>query len=87
MNLGNPEEWTILKCAQEVLFVTGSSSAIRHEPLPVDDPARRKPDITKAKRLLGWMPSVPLRTGLQLSLPYFRKRAVDYRDRSLQPRG
>jgi dTDP-glucose 4,6-dehydratase len=75
VNIGNPDEWTILECAQEVLAVTGSKSRIRHEPLPVDDPTRRKPDITKAKDLLGWSPKVPLREGLRLSLDYFRERA------------
>lgn len=75
VNIGNPEEWTILECAQQVLEVTGSKSKIRHEPLPVDDPTRRKPDIRKAKELLGWSPKVPLREGLQLSLSYFAKRA------------
>jgi dTDP-glucose 4,6-dehydratase len=75
VNIGNPDEWTILECAQEVLAVTGSKSRIRHEPLPVDDPTRRKPDITKAKELLGWSPKVPLREGLRLSLGYFEKRA------------
>jgi dTDP-glucose 4,6-dehydratase len=75
VNLGNPVEWTILECAQEVLAVTGSKSGIRYEPLPVDDPERRKPDITKAKQILGWSPEVPLRKGLQLSLGYFQKRA------------
>ncbi|HEX5235707.1 MAG TPA: UDP-glucuronic acid decarboxylase family protein [Silvibacterium sp.] len=77
VNLGNPDEWTILRCAQEVLAVTASRSAIRHEPLPADDPVRRKPDIAKAKKVLGWVPTVPLRAGLQLSLPYFRKRAQE----------
>ena len=75
VNIGNPEEWTILECAKEVLAVTGSKSRIRFEPLPVDDPARRKPDITKAKNLLGWSPKVPLREGLQRSLEYFENRA------------
>jgi dTDP-glucose 4,6-dehydratase len=75
VNLGNPDEWTILECAREVLAVTGSKSQVRYEPLPVDDPARRKPDITKAKELLGWSPKVKLRDGLQRSLEYFQKRA------------
>jgi dTDP-glucose 4,6-dehydratase len=77
VNIGNPEEWTILECAQEVLAVTGSKSRISHEPLPVDDPTRRKPDITKAKNLLGWSPKVPLREGLKLSMSYFEKRAKE----------
>jgi len=75
INIGNPEEWTILECAREVLAVTGSKSSIRYESLPVDDPARRKPDITRAKELLGWSPKVSLREGLQLSLGYFEERA------------
>ena len=75
VNLGNPVEWTIMECAKEVLAVTGSKSKIRHEPLPTDDPARRKPDITKANEILGWSPRVPLREGLQLSLSYFEGRA------------
>ena len=72
VNIGNPEEWTILDCAQEVLAVTGSKSRIRYEPLPQDDPTQRRPDITKAKELLGWQPKVQLRHGLELSLEYFR---------------
>ena len=75
VNIGNPEERTILECAKEVLAVTGSKSRIRFELRPVDDPARRQPDITKAKKLLGWSPKVPLREGLQRSLEYFEKRA------------
>jgi dTDP-glucose 4,6-dehydratase len=77
VNIGNPDEWTILQCAQEVLSVTGSKSRIRYEPLPVDDPSRRRPDITKARDLLGWSPKVPLREGLQRSLEYFQKRAKE----------
>ncbi len=72
VNIGNPEEWTILECAREVLAVTGSQSKIRYEPLPQDDPMQRCPDISKAKRLLGWEPKIALRRGLELSLPYFR---------------
>lgn len=77
VNIGNPEEWTILECAHQVLTVTGSKSRIRHEPLPVDDPARRKPDITKARELLGWSPGVRLREGLEMSLAYFEERAKE----------
>lgn len=82
VNIGNPDEWTILDCAQEVLAVTGSKSKIRFEPLPVDDPTRRKPDITKAKELLGWSPKVSLQEGLRRSLPYFEQRA---REAGAQP--
>jgi dTDP-glucose 4,6-dehydratase len=73
VNIGNPTEFTILECAQKVLQVTGSSSRISYEPLPVDDPKQRRPDIGKAKRLLGWEPKVDLETGLRMSLDYFRE--------------
>ena len=72
-NIGNPAEFTILECAQLILEVTGSSSELRFLPLPQDDPARRKPDISKARELLNWEPRVNLREGLFLSLEYFRQ--------------
>jgi len=72
VNIGNPNEFTILECAQEVLKVTGSKSKIRYEELPQDDPKQRRPDITKAKTLLGWEPKVDLQSGLRMSLEYFR---------------
>jgi len=72
VNIGNPDEFTILQCAELVLKVTGSGSRIRHEPLPQDDPKQRRPDITKARQLLGWEPKIALETGLRLSLEYFR---------------
>ena len=72
VNLGNPTEFTMLECAQEILSVTGSKSAIVHQPLPKDDPPRRRPDIAKARALLGWEPTVALREGLQKSLAYFQ---------------
>jgi dTDP-glucose 4,6-dehydratase len=72
VNIGNPTEFTMLECAREVLRVTGSKSAIVHQLLPQDDPARRCPDITKARALLNWQPKVPLREGLQKSLAYFQ---------------
>ena len=71
-NIGNPAEFTILECAQVVLEVTGSSSKIRFEPLPQDDPKQRCPDISKAKQLLGWEPFIDLRAGLRMSLDYFK---------------
>jgi dTDP-glucose 4,6-dehydratase len=71
VNLGNPTEFTILECAQAVLDVTGSKSELRFEPLPEDDPTRRRPDITKARTLLDWEPRVPLREGLKKSLDFF----------------
>jgi dTDP-glucose 4,6-dehydratase len=73
VNIGNPSEFTILECAKRVLTMTGSCSKIRYESLPQDDPKQRKPDITKARTLLGWEPKVDLDTGLRLSLEYFRR--------------
>jgi dTDP-glucose 4,6-dehydratase len=72
VNIGNPDEWTILECAREVLAVTGAATEIIFKPLPQDDPARRRPDITKAKELLGWQPKIKLRHGLEKSLEYFK---------------
>ncbi len=72
VNIGNPDEWTILECAREVLAVTGAKTEIVSKPLPQDDPTRRRPDITKARRLLGWEPKISLRQGLQQSLQYFK---------------
>ena len=71
-NIGNPVEFTMLECAQEVLALVGSKSELTFMPLPQDDPKQRKPDITKAKSLLGWEPKVPLREGLAKSLEYFK---------------
>jgi dTDP-glucose 4,6-dehydratase len=73
VNVGNPREMTILEFAEMVLKYTGSNVAIRHEPLPVDDPKRRCPDITKAKRLLGWEPRVTLEEGLPRTIEFFRR--------------
>lgn len=72
VNIGNPVEFTVAELAGEVLRMTGSSSSIEHRPLPVDDPKVRKPDISRARRLLGWEPSVPLVDGLERTIPYFR---------------
>ena len=72
VNIGNPDEWTILECAREILDVTGSSSSIIFKSLPEDDPTRRRPDITRAKTLLGWEPRIQLRQGLEMSLNYFQ---------------
>jgi dTDP-glucose 4,6-dehydratase len=77
VNIGNPSEFTILECAQKVLQVTGSNSKIRNEPLPQDDPKQRRPDITKAKTLLGWQPKIDLATGLKMSLEYFKKASAE----------
>jgi dTDP-glucose 4,6-dehydratase len=77
VNIGNPSEFTILECAQVVLKITGSNSRIRHEPLPQDDPKQRRPDITKARQLLGWEPKIDLETGLRLSLDYFKNAVAE----------
>jgi nucleoside-diphosphate-sugar epimerase len=72
INIGNDNEFTILELAQLAVDVTGSSSEIVHEPLPVDDPTQRKPDLTLARTRLGWEPSVQLREGLEQTAAYFR---------------
>jgi UDP-glucuronate decarboxylase len=71
INLGNPVEFTIRELAEIVLDLTGSSSRIVHEPLPTDDPKRRRPDISRADELLDWRPSTPLREGLERTIAYF----------------
>jgi dTDP-glucose 4,6-dehydratase len=77
VNIGNPNEFTILECAQHVLKVTGSKSKIAYELLPQDDPKQRRPDITKARTLLGWEPKIQLEQGLRLSLDYFKKAVTE----------
>jgi len=72
VNIGNPGEFTILECAKRVIEITGSTSTLEFRELPQDDPKQRRPDITKASRLFGWVPLISLEEGLQLSLPYFR---------------
>jgi UDP-glucuronate decarboxylase len=72
VNLGNPGEFTMLELAKKVLALTGTDGAIEHGPLPSDDPVRRKPDIGRARELLGWEPAVPLDEGLQKTVGYFR---------------
>jgi dTDP-glucose 4,6-dehydratase len=74
VNIGNPDEYTILELAKTILEVTGSSSEIVFEPLPVDDPTQRKPDITLARKLLGWEPTIGLREGIEKTTAYFRER-------------
>jgi dTDP-glucose 4,6-dehydratase len=79
VNLGNPNEMTMLEFARHIQKVTGSASRIVFEPLPQDDPKRRRPDISKAKRVLGWEPKVPLENGLRETIAYFRGLAVTNR--------
>ncbi|APH02093.1 NAD-dependent dehydratase [Janibacter indicus] len=71
INIGNPVEFTMIELAELVLELTGSSSQIEHRPLPQDDPARRRPDISRAREALGWEPKAQLRTGLEQTIAYF----------------
>jgi UDP-glucuronate decarboxylase len=75
INIGNPAERTILELVDLVLAITGSSSKVVFRPLPVDDPRRRRPDITKAERLLGWKPSTSLVHGLRATIAWFEAEA------------
>jgi nucleoside-diphosphate-sugar epimerase len=71
-NIGNPNEFTVRQLAELVLELTGARSRIVQQPLPVDDPKVRKPDITRARTLLGWEPKVDLREGVRRTIEYFR---------------
>jgi dTDP-glucose 4,6-dehydratase len=73
VNIGNPDEFTVLELAEIVLEVTGSSSEIVFEPLPVDDPAQRRPDISLAREVLGWQPTVDVRTGVGRTAKWFAR--------------
>jgi len=73
INLGNPNEFTIRQLAESVVRLCGSASKIVFHPLPADDPKQRQPNITKAKELLGWQPSIPLADGLPPTIEYFRR--------------
>ena len=74
VNLGNPEELTVRQIAEMVRDVAGSGSPIEHRPLPSDDPTRRRPDISKARRVLGWEPKVHAVDGIAHTIEYFRRR-------------
>jgi dTDP-glucose 4,6-dehydratase len=74
INIGNDGEFTVLELAELVLELTGSKSEIVHEPLPVDDPSQRRPDLAMARKLLGWEPTIALREGLERTIPAFRAR-------------
>ncbi|MFD8540395.1 UDP-glucuronic acid decarboxylase family protein [Streptomyces rubrogriseus] len=87
VNLGNPVECTVGELADLVLRLTGSSSRIEHRPLPVDDPARRRPDIRRARSLLDWEPEVPLETGLRRTVAWFGGRTVAAAARVQDPVG
>jgi UDP-glucuronate decarboxylase len=71
MNLGNPDECTILELAETIIALMGSSSKIVHQPMPPDDPKQRRPDISRARNKLGWSPNTPLTEGLTKTVEYF----------------
>jgi UDP-glucuronate decarboxylase len=77
VNLGNPGEYTIKQLAEMILELVGSSSEIVYRPLPQDDPVRRRPEITLAKKALGWEPVVPIRDGLAKAIAYFRSELAE----------
>jgi UDP-glucuronate decarboxylase len=74
VNIGNPDEFTMLELAKKVLAMTGSTSPVEYYPLPVDDPVRRRPDITLARELLGWEPTVPFEAGITRTVEYFKQQ-------------
>jgi UDP-glucuronate decarboxylase len=77
VNLGNPDEFTVRELAQQVLELTGSKSKLVERPLPADDPTKRRPDITLAKKRLDWQPTVKLRAGLERTIEWFRSIDID----------
>jgi UDP-glucuronate decarboxylase len=80
VNLGNPEELTMSALAERILALTGSGSSLVRLPLPIDDPTRRRPDISRAQKLLGWSPKVELDDGLERTIAWFRDSIVDETD-------
>jgi UDP-glucuronate decarboxylase len=74
LNLGNPDEFTMLRLAELTLKLVGGKSKIVHQPLPADDPKQRRPDITQARRALKWKPAIALEEGLKRTIAYFRGR-------------
>jgi UDP-glucuronate decarboxylase len=77
VNIGNPDEFTMLELAKRVISMTGSTSPVEYHPLPVDDPVRRRPDITRARELLGWAPTVPFSEGIDRTVEFFRAQLSD----------
>lgn len=80
INLGNPSEFTIRELAAEVIRICDSTAGIKHLPLPQDDPRQRQPDITRARKLLDWNPTINLREGLERTVAYFKQRLRDEKD-------
>jgi dTDP-glucose 4,6-dehydratase len=83
-NVGNPDEYTVAELARIVLELTGSDSGVDYRPLPTDDPRQRRPDITRARSMLGWEPRVPVREGVARTIDYFRSLLTTDR---MAPRG
>ncbi|MCB2200619.1 SDR family oxidoreductase [bacterium] len=77
VNIGNPNEFTILQLAEAIQEILGSNVQIEHKPLPQDDPTQRQPDITRAKDVLGWEPKVGLAEGLKKTIPYFEQKLAE----------
>jgi UDP-glucuronate decarboxylase len=77
MNIGNPVETTVGELAELIVELTGSRSAIEYRALPVDDPRKRRPDISRARRLLGWLPKIQLVPGLEATIKYFAEEITD----------
>lgn len=85
VNIGSPEEFTVLELAQTVLEVTGSSSSLEYRPLPVDDPRRRRPDTKRARAVLDWAPQVTLREGVRRTAQHFQSQAAQQSGAAPQP--
>lgn len=79
VNIGNPNEMTVLEFAKKIIEITGSKSTIIYKPLPEDDPQVRQPDISRAKEILGWEPKVNLELGLKKTIEYFRSKITELR--------
>jgi dTDP-glucose 4,6-dehydratase len=77
VNIGNPDEITILQFAEEIVKLTGTKQKIIFKPLPQDDPKQRQPDITLAKKILGWQPKVSRQEGLKITYEYFKSLSQD----------
>lgn len=86
VNLGNPEEFTILELAQKIISLTQSTAKLVFQPLPPDDPVKRRPDITRAQEILGWQPRVPLISGLKETIPYFQEKLLQDNQPGVAPR-
>ena len=86
VNIGNPGEFTVAELAELVLELTATASPVVHRPLPADDPQRRRPDISRAKALLGWEPTIPLAQGLPRTIAWFAAQLASERSRTLSPR-